>query len=158
MLGIAGLVGAGRSELARLIYGADRPLAGAMTFNGKTYAPKSPSAAVKAGFGLVPEERRADGLVLNKSVAFNAQLSNLHNIVFSPSLPLLNFAKRRDGVEKIVRDLAIKTQSIDELPDLADRVLVMADGRIVKELHGDALSRNAIVAASYATIENNRTA
>ena len=224
VLGIAGLVGAGRSELARLIYGADRPLAGAMTFNGKTYAPKSPSAAVKAGFGLVPEERRADGLVLNKSVAFNAQLSNLHNIVFSPSLPLLNFAKRRDGVEKIVRDLAIKTQSIDmavgqlsggnqqkvvigrwllrqpkvlildeptrgvdvgaraeihrlvrdlalngmavivissepdELPDLADRVLVMADGRIVKELHGDALSRNAIVAASYATIENNRTA
>ncbi|MDF2369462.1 MAG: sugar ABC transporter ATP-binding protein [Rhizobiaceae bacterium] len=224
VLGIAGLVGAGRSELARLIYGADRPLSGAMTFKGETYAPKSPSAAVKAGFGLVPEERRADGLVLNKSVAFNAQLSNLHNIVFSPSLPLLNFGKRRDGVEKIVRDLAIKTQSIDmavgqlsggnqqkvvigrwllrqpkvlildeptrgvdvgaraeihrlvrdlalngmavivissepdELPDLADRVLVMADGRIVRELQGDALSRNAIVAASYANIEHNRTA
>lgn len=224
VLGIAGLVGAGRSELARLIYGADRPDSGTMIFNGDIYAPKSPAAAVKAGFGLVPEERRADGLVLSKSVAFNAQLSNLSSIIYSPSLPFINYGKRKLGVEQIVRDLAIKTQSIDlsvgqlsggnqqkvvlgrwllrqpkvlildeptrgvdvgaraeihrlvrnlakdgmsvivissepdELPDLSDRVLVMADGRIVKELQGKALSRNAIVAASYTDNEQNRTA
>jgi len=223
VLGIAGLVGAGRSELAHLIYGADRPDSGTMEFNGKVYAPKSPSAAVKAGFGLVPEERRADGLILTKSVAFNAQLSNLSNIIFSPSIPFIDYGKRKSGVENIVRDLAIKTQSIDtsvgqlsggnqqkvvigrwllrqpkvlildeptrgvdvgaraeihrlvrdlakdgmavivissepeELPDLSDRVLVMADGHIVKELQGDALSRNAIVTASYANNELGRT-
>lgn len=223
VLGIAGLVGAGRSELAHLIYGADRPDSGSMTFNGEAYAPKSPTAAVKAGFGLVPEERRADGLILSKSVAFNAQLSNLNNIIFSSALPLIDYGKRKVGVEKIVADLAIKTQSIDtmvgqlsggnqqkvvigrwllrqpkvlildeptrgvdvgaraeihrlvrdlakdgmavivissepeELPDLSDRVLVMADGRIVKELQGDDLSRSAIVAASYATNEHART-
>ena len=71
----------------------------------------------------------------------------------------------RAEIHRLVRDLALNGMAVivissepDELPDLADRVLVMADGRIVKELHGDALSRNAIVAASYATIENNRTA
>ncbi len=224
VLGVAGLVGSGRSELARLVYGADRPDSGTMAFNGATYAPKSPSAAVKAGFGLVPEERRADGLVLSKSVAFNAQLSNLGSVIYSPSLPFINYGKRKAGVEKIVRDLAIKTQSIDlavgqlsggnqqkvvlgrwllrqpkvlildeptrgvdvgaraeihrlvrdlakdgmsvivissepdELPDLSDRVLVMADGRIVKELQGKALSRSAIVAASYTDTEHNRAA
>ena len=67
MLGLGGLVGAGRSELARLIYGADRPDGGAMTLDGKPFAPKTPAAAVRAGLGLVPEERRAEGLLLTKS-------------------------------------------------------------------------------------------
>ena len=61
VLGLGGLVGAGRSELARLLYGADRPDGGAMTLEGKPFAPKTPAAAVRAGLGLVPEERRTDG-------------------------------------------------------------------------------------------------
>ena len=62
VLGLGGLVGAGRTELARLIYGADRPTSGRMTLAGSPFAPKSPEAAVRAGLGLVPEERRARGL------------------------------------------------------------------------------------------------
>lgn len=216
VLGIGGLVGAGRSELVRLIYGADRPDSGSMVLDGKAFAPKTPAQAVAAGLGLVPEERRADGLLLTKSVAFNLQLSNLMDIVRSPALPLIDYRRREALSERIVRDLAIKTPSTetpvgllsggnqqkvvigrwllrapkilildeptrgvdigaradihrlirslatrgmavivvssepDELPDLCDRVLVMAEGRIVKELTDTNITRNAIVEASYA--------
>jgi len=215
VLGIGGLVGAGRTELARLIYGADRADTGAMTLDGAPYAPRSPVEAVKAGLGLVPEERRAEGLVLTKSVAFNLQIANLANIVRSPALPLIHGGKREAQSLRIVRDLAVKTPGIetpvgrlsggnqqkvvigrwllrapkvlildeptrgvdigargeihrlvrdlaargmavlvissepDELPDLCDRVLVMAEGRIVRTLEGAAVTRNAIVEASY---------
>src|SRR5690606_15412340 len=64
VLGIGGLVGAGRSELARLIFGADRAESGRMLLGGRPHAPRSPTAAVANGVGLVPEERRAEGLVL----------------------------------------------------------------------------------------------
>lgn len=217
VLGIGGLVGAGRSELVRLVYGADRPDAGTMMLDGKAFAPKSPAQAVKAGMGLVPEERRAEGLLLTKSVAFNLQLSNLLNIIRNPALPLIDYGKRESLSAQIIRDLAVKTQSIetpvgllsggnqqkvvigrwllrapkilildeptrgvdigaradihrlirdlasrgmavlvvssepDELPDLCDRVLVMAEGRIVRELTGANITRNAIVEASYAS-------
>jgi ribose transport system ATP-binding protein len=216
VLGIGGLVGAGRSELARLIFGADRLVAGSMTLAGKSYAPASPHHAVKAGLGLVPEERRAEGLILSKSVAFNLQISNLSRIIRSTAFPLIDYRRRKALCLEAVRDLAIKTASIetpvgrlsggnqqkvvigrwllslpkvlildeptrgvdigargeihrlirdlaakgmavlvissepDELPDLCDRVLVMAEGRIVRELEGEALSRNTIIEASYA--------
>ncbi|MFC3073543.1 sugar ABC transporter ATP-binding protein [Shinella pollutisoli] len=216
VLGIGGLVGAGRSELMRLIYGADRPDGGTMTLDGKPFSPKTPAQAVKAGLGLVPEERRAEGLLLTKSVAFNLQLANLSGIVRSPALPLIDYGRRKTLSEGIVRDLAVKTPSIeaavgllsggnqqkvligrwllgapkilildeptrgvdigargdihrlirslaargmavivvssepDELPDLCDRVLVMAEGHIVRELTGPGITRNAVVEASYA--------
>ena len=215
VLGIGGLVGAGRSELARLIYGADRADAGAMTLNGEPFAPSSPAAAVRAGLGLVPEDRRAEGLLLAKSVAFNLQLSNLARIVRSPALPLIDGRLRRSSSLGAVHDLSIKAASVetpvgrlsggnqqkvvigrwllrgpkvlildeptrgvdvgargeiyrlirglaaegmavlvissepDELPELCDRVLVMAEGRIVRELGGGAVTRSAIVQASY---------
>lgn len=216
VLGIGGLVGAGRTELVRLIYGADKPDAGTIALDGRPFAPRSPAQAVKAGLGLVPEERRAEGLVLGKSVAFNLQLSNLARIVRSPVLPLID-GRRRDGLSlAAIRDLAIKTPGTetavgrlsggnqqkvvigrwllrgpkvlildeptrgvdvgargeihrlirglaakgmavlvissepDELPDLCDRVLVMAEGRVVRELEGGAMTRNTIIEASYA--------
>ena len=77
VLGLGGLVGAGRSELVRLIFGADRPDGGTMALDGQPFAPRSPAAAVQAGIGLVPEERRSEGLVLLKSIAFNFSLANL---------------------------------------------------------------------------------
>jgi len=223
VLGIGGLVGAGRSELIRLIYGADRPDSGTMQFAGKPFAPRSPAAAVRAGMGLVPEERRAEGLLLSKSVAFNLQLANLANIIRSPALPLIDHRKRESLSHRIIRELAIKTETTDtpvgllsggnqqkvmigrwllrapkvlildeptrgvdvgaradihrlirqlaargmavivvssepdELPDLCDRILVMAEGRIVRELTGSGITRNAIVEASYAFGERTET-
>ena len=216
VLGLGGLVGAGRSELARLVFGADRPESGTMTLEGATFEPRDCSDAVKAGIGFVPEERRADGLVLTKSVAFNIGLANLGSLVFSPWLPFIAGGRRRSLAQAMVRDLAIKTPDIEtpvgklsggnqqkvligrwlgvkpkvlildeptrgvdigargeihrlvrnlaqggmavlvissepeELPDLCDRVLVMAGGRIVRDLSGEAITRHGIIAASYA--------
>ncbi|MCX5517457.1 sugar ABC transporter ATP-binding protein [Kaistia defluvii] len=113
VLGIGGLVGAGRTELARLIYGADRADSGVMTLDGASFSPSNPTEAVKAGLGLVPEERRSEGLLLTKSVAFNLQIANLANIVRSPVLPLIDRRKREALSLEIVRDLAVKTPSID---------------------------------------------
>jgi ribose transport system ATP-binding protein len=223
VLGVGGLVGAGRSELARLLFGADRVDAGEMTLDGRRYAPRNPAAAVKRGFGFVPEERRAEGLVLTKGLAFNLQLANLDRIVRSPALPFLDEARRTSTTLAMIRDLAIKTAGIetpvgrlsggnqqkvmigrwllrspkvlildeptrgvdigargeihrlvrdlaargmavlvvssepDELPDLCDRVLVMAEGAIVRELSGEALSRSAIVEASYVSAAGQAT-
>ena len=56
------------SEVARLLFGADRPDKGAMMLDGKRFAPRSPAAAVKAGLGLVPEERRAEVLAAVKKL------------------------------------------------------------------------------------------
>jgi ribose transport system ATP-binding protein len=216
VLGLGGLVGAGRSELARLIFGAHRPEGGAMSLAGRAFRPRDCSDAVKAGVGFVPEERRAEGLVLTKSVAFNVGLANLHSLVFAPWFPLLSTGRRRSLAETIVRDLSIKTPHVEtpvgklsggnqqkvligrwlgvrpkvlildeptrgvdigargeihrlvrelarggmavlvissepeELPELCDRVLVMASGRIVGELSGRAMTRHGIIAASYA--------
>ena len=216
VLGLGGLVGAGRSELARILFGAERPDSGAMTLEGRPYQPRSPTQAVKAGVGFVPEERRAEGLILSKSVALNLALANLASIVVSPMLPLISGRRRAALVERTIRALSIKGASADkpverlsggnqqkvvigrwlqskpkvlildeptrgvdvgaraeihklirglaregmavlvissdpeELPDLCDRVLIMAEGLIVGELVGGALTRHAIIAASYA--------
>lgn len=75
IVGIAGLVGAGRTELARLLIGADRSSGGTMTFNGAPYAPKSPHDALRAGIALVPEERRSQGLVLTDTVENNLAMA-----------------------------------------------------------------------------------
>ena len=217
VLGLGGLVGAGRTELARLLFGVDRPHEGSMTLEGKPYAPRSPADAVKSGVGFVPEERRVEGLILSKSLAFNVGLANLQSIIFHQALPFISGSRRIALAERAIRDLAIKTASAEtavgrlsggnqqkvviarwlaskpkvlildeptrgvdvgaraeihrlirnlasegmavlvissepeELPDMCDRALVMAEGRIVGELAGDELTRQRIIAASYAT-------
>ncbi|MET0819682.1 MAG: sugar ABC transporter ATP-binding protein [Aeromicrobium sp.] len=75
IVGLAGLVGAGRTELARLIVGADAPQAGAMTMDGERFAPSSPHEALVDGVALVPEERRSQGLVLADTVVANLNMA-----------------------------------------------------------------------------------
>ncbi len=76
IVGIAGLVGSGRTELLRAIFGADRIDDGEMTLNGRAYSPRSPIDAVKAGVGFVPEDRKLEGLVPNFTVSENLSLPN----------------------------------------------------------------------------------
>ncbi|MFI1379860.1 sugar ABC transporter ATP-binding protein [Embleya sp. NPDC020886] len=71
VLGVAGLAGAGRTELARLLIGADRPSSGTMMLDGARYAPRSPHDAIRSGVALVPEERRSQGLLLGASIDTN---------------------------------------------------------------------------------------
>ncbi|RZQ64148.1 sugar ABC transporter ATP-binding protein [Amycolatopsis suaedae] len=77
VVGIAGLVGAGRSELLETIFGARKADSGTVTVNGKKVRGGSVSAAVSAGIGLAPEERKSQGLVLDLPVAHNVSLASL---------------------------------------------------------------------------------
>ncbi|HEY0637359.1 MAG TPA: sugar ABC transporter ATP-binding protein [Pseudonocardiaceae bacterium] len=77
VLGIAGLVGSGRSEVLETVAGARRPDAGTITVDGRRLRPGSVPAAVRAGVGLAPEERKSQGLVLGMSVTHNLTLATL---------------------------------------------------------------------------------
>jgi ribose transport system ATP-binding protein len=77
ILGIAGLVGAGRTETLRLIYGADRADSGRVVVGGRVCAPGSPAAAVRAGIGMVMEDRKEQGLLLRQPIRVNLTLSDI---------------------------------------------------------------------------------
>jgi rhamnose transport system ATP-binding protein len=77
IVALAGLVGAGRSEVARAIFGIDRADAGHVEVDGQRLARHRPTAAMRAGIGFVPEDRRQQGLVMDLSIARNATLTRL---------------------------------------------------------------------------------
>ncbi|MEU7070412.1 sugar ABC transporter ATP-binding protein [Streptomyces narbonensis] len=77
IVGLAGLVGSGRSEVLETVYGARRPTAGRVLVDGRPLRPGSVPAAVRAGLGLAPEERKAQGLLLLESVTSNVSVSTL---------------------------------------------------------------------------------
>jgi ribose transport system ATP-binding protein len=208
VLGISGLVGAGRTELLRLIAGVDRPEAGEIRVEGRRLALGSPRAAIAAGLGLLPEERKRDGIVARRSVRSNIALASMRR--FSR----FGFVRRRALAaesEALMRDMNLRplaierpigqfsggnqqkaiigrwiaagarillfdepTRGIDvgakaeiyalierlategrsmivvssELPEIlrvADRVLVMREGRIAGVLERNSLSEEAIV-------------
>ncbi|QGV77681.1 sugar ABC transporter ATP-binding protein [Streptomyces ficellus] len=77
IVGLAGLVGSGRSEILETVYGARRPTAGRVVVDGRPLRPGSVRAAVRAGIGLAPEERKAQGLLMLESVTRNVTVSSL---------------------------------------------------------------------------------
>ncbi len=77
ILGLAGLAGAGRTELMRLVFGADKPRAGTVRIDGKPVKPASPRAAIRAGIALLTEDRKGQGLVLGLGARENFALGNL---------------------------------------------------------------------------------
>jgi ribose transport system ATP-binding protein len=77
IVGLAGLVGSGRTELARTVFGLDAPVAGTISVGGRPLAAGSPAAAIAAGLYLVPEDRKRCGLVLDFPIRSNISLSNL---------------------------------------------------------------------------------
>ena len=78
IVGLVGLVGAGRTETLRAVFGAERRTGGGILFDGQPFAPRSPRDAIRAGLGLVPEYRKTQGLVLSAGVRDNASLAALH--------------------------------------------------------------------------------
>jgi ribose transport system ATP-binding protein len=77
VLGMAGLVGAGRSEAARAIFGADAPLSGEITLDGRRLNIRSPKDAIREGIFLAPEDRRQSGLIVDFTVRENITLPGL---------------------------------------------------------------------------------
>ncbi len=93
LVGIAGLVGSGRTELARILFGVDRPTDGSMTLDGSPYQPGNPSEAIAQGICYVPEERRSEGLFMSRSVEFNLNIATLDRLRGWSLLPLLSRSK-----------------------------------------------------------------
>jgi ribose transport system ATP-binding protein len=113
ILGLAGLVGAGRTELARLLFGADRIDRGTIRLEGAELRLRGPQDAVRKGIGLVPEERRAQGVVLDRSVDFNINLPSYRSMRISPRLPLLRLGRARARAQGIAARLHVKTDNVD---------------------------------------------
>ena len=91
IVGLAGLVGAGRSEIARAVFGVDGYDAGSVHLLGKAVPPRNPRAAIRAGMAFVPEDRRKQGLVIDASVAAQRRRRDPrpadHGSASSPSAP-----------------------------------------------------------------------
>ncbi|TPI85455.1 sugar ABC transporter ATP-binding protein [Mesorhizobium sp. B2-8-9] len=103
--GFAGLLGAGRTETARLVFGADRPSAGQMTMEGAAYHPDRPADAIAAGMGFCTEDRKGEGIVPEMTVAENLTLALLPKISRNG---VLDDSRQREIVERFIRELGIK--------------------------------------------------
>ena len=110
IVGMYGLVGSGRSEIARCIFGADRATAGAITWRDKPFAARSPKQALGEGIALLTEDRLGDGLVRGMSVRDNASLASMAAI---SRWGVLRKSLQRRRVEEQVRRLAIRPADIE---------------------------------------------
>lgn len=112
ILGIAGLVGAGRTEVARAIFGADPLDSGEVYVRGKKVHIKSPSDAVKQGIGYLSEDRKRNGLTLGLDVETNIVLAAFKK--FLGFLGWVSNAKTRETAERFVHALSIRTPSLQQ--------------------------------------------
>jgi rhamnose transport system ATP-binding protein len=211
IVALAGLVGAGRSEVARAIFGVDRYDAGSVTIAGRPLRKASPTAAMAAGIGLVPEDRRQHGLVMEESVERNIALASLarlrrHGLIprraqrlfardwaarlqikyglltdpvanlsggnqqkvvlakwlsREPRVLIVDEPTRgidvgtKAEVHRLLAELAGRGVAVlmisSELPEvlrLADRVLVIREGRLVAELVREEATEQAVIGAA----------
>ncbi|GAA2011971.1 sugar ABC transporter ATP-binding protein [Nocardioides kribbensis] len=216
IVALAGLVGAGRSEVARAVFGVDAYDSGSVRMNGADVAPRSPQAAIAAGMAFVPEDRRKQGLVMELSVARNLTLTlrsqvsrfglinnraearaaddwsrrlqvktgspqhaaatmsggNQQKVVLAkwlatdPTLLIVDEPTRgidigtKSEVHRLLSDLAGRGVAIvmisSELPEvlgMADRVLVMHEGRITAELSRAEATPERVMHAATASTE-----
>lgn len=208
VVGLAGLVGSGRSEILETIYGARKASAGTVKMSGKTVAPGSVWAAVKSGMGLSPEERKSQGLILDEPIYRNITLASfarwatgglvnekaerevshqqLESLELRPAEPdritrtlsggnqqkillarwllhgtdLLLLDEPTRGVDvgaraeiyALIRKLAdsgtavvVVSSEIDEVLGLSDRVLVIADGRVIHTSPAAAIDEHGVL-------------
>jgi ABC-type sugar transport system ATPase subunit len=117
ILGFAGLVGAGRTELARAVFGADRVEAGTVELEGQSVKIKNPQTAIDAGIGYLTEDRKGEGLALQLGVDQNITLANLPG-----SFGFINLAKEREIARRRRDELNIRT------PSIRRRVQVLSGG------------------------------
>jgi rhamnose transport system ATP-binding protein len=110
ILGLAGLVGSGRTELAETIFGLRQPDSGEILIDGKQVDIDTPRKAIQAGVAYVPEDRRRHGVVLEMSISANASMASLNNI---SRLGWILQSRERDLAERYVSQLAIKTPSVN---------------------------------------------
>ena len=112
ILGFSGLMGAGRTEVARLIFGADKKDSGKIFINGKEVSINTPEDAVAHGIGYLSEDRKRYGLIVDKSVEENTVISSLNDFVKGI---FIDKAKSKEVSQKYVESLKTKTPSVSQL-------------------------------------------
>ncbi|HWN21509.1 MAG TPA: sugar ABC transporter ATP-binding protein [Gaiellaceae bacterium] len=117
VVGLGGLVGSGRTELLRLVYGLDQPEAGEVLVEGKRLRPGRPDLAIRRGLGLAPEDRKSQALVLDWSGTKNVTIADLRRF----SRVLLNVREERRRAREQLR-------SLKTVPDDPDRVVRLLSG------------------------------
>nr|MBP8856110.1 sugar ABC transporter ATP-binding protein [Oscillospiraceae bacterium] len=110
ILGFAGLVGAGRTEIMNVIYGASKCDSGAIYIQGQKVRIQSPIDAIKNGIGLIPEDRKRTGLFLFQSIAWNSVITALRSIC---KFGVVNTKKEKEITQFYKDKLHIKTPSLD---------------------------------------------
>ncbi len=110
VVGLAGLMGSGRTELARAIFGADPIDSGRVTIHGVDLTPSSPNAAIRAGMGFVTEDRKGEGLVLQFSVCQNVTLPAIRSM---SRAGVIDRAAERAAANRAIADLHIKTPTAE---------------------------------------------
>jgi ribose transport system ATP-binding protein len=113
ILGFAGLMGAGRTEVARAVFGADPKTAGTVALEGRELAIGSPIDAIHHGIAYLSEDRKAHGLAVKMSVKDNLTMANMEAV--SGSLGFIDQPKERSVAKKFVDLLSIKTPSINQI-------------------------------------------
>ena len=119
ILGIAGLLGSGRTELARAMFGADKIDSGRITIDGKLQRVRSPRRAINLGVGLLTEDRKTQGLVVNLSIKENVCLPSIGR--FS-RMGIMNQKEEARSAHRYIQELRIKT------PGLYQKVMFLSGG------------------------------
>ncbi len=112
ILGLGGLIGAGRTEIVESIFGIRKARSGVVTIDGVEINIGSPSESIKAGIAFVPEDRKGAGLVLSRSVVDNASLPHIRE--FSRS-GWVNFGARNNAVTKVVKSVNLRSRGLSQL-------------------------------------------
>jgi ABC-type sugar transport system ATPase subunit len=112
ILALAGLVGAGRTFVARAIFGADPIEGGEIQVEGRPVQIRSPQQTIAMGIGLLPEDRKGQGLCLGLNVATNVSLAGLHQV---STAGVIRFRKLRQLAQEFVQKLNIRTPSLSQL-------------------------------------------
>ena len=133
VVGLAGLVGAGRTEIARIIAGADRCQAGEIRLNGQAVQLGSPADAIARGVGLVPEDRKHQGLVLGMSVQDNLSFAVLRSL---STMGVLQTEPCQQLADRTIRELRIRT------PSRKQSVGTLSGGNQQKVVMGKWLARD----------------
>jgi ABC-type sugar transport system ATPase subunit len=112
ILGVFGVIGAGKTELARLIFGADRKESGDLFMKGERMVINNPLHAIQKGIVLVPEDRREQGLMVDMKIRENITLAALERWC---SLGIIDLAEEKKSTVKIIKDLSIKTTGPEQI-------------------------------------------
>ncbi len=111
VVGLGGLIGSGRTELVRLIFGADRADGGSVSIDGRDVTPRTTGAGVQAGIGLVPEDRKSQGAVLTLPIRVNSTMARLSDV--TTWFGGLRLGRERQTVAQLMTSLQIKARDMD---------------------------------------------